>query len=65
MGPLGPVSAVLPALLWWPTGGAQPRSELRAQGVRLQTWLREQRAGALSPQDRQGSGFWITRLRPS
>ena len=55
MRPLGFVSSVLPAFLWWPTGGAKPTSEPQGTGTFcLQTWLGEQLAGALSPQDRQG-----------
>ena len=65
MRPLGFVSSVLPAFLWWPTGGAKPTSEPQGTGTFcLQTWLGEQLAGALSPQDRQGLDLWIMGLRP-
>ena len=65
MRPLGFVSMVLAALLWWPTRGAKPPSEPQGTSTFcLQTWLGDKLAGALSPQDPQGLAFWITGLRP-
>ena len=44
--------------------GRQHPSDPWAQDICLQTGLGDQLAGALSPQDCQGWGFWITGLRP-
>ena len=42
------------AARWRPAGGAKTPSDPWAQDICLQTWLGDQLAGALSPQDRQG-----------
>ena len=47
-----------------PQGAPTPSLTRRRRTLCLQTGLGEQLAGALSPQGPQGSGSWITGLRP-
>ena len=47
-----------------PQGAPTPALTRGHRTLCLQTLLGDQLAGAWSPQDHQGSGFWITGLRP-